>query len=886
MVCRENTVNSALISSTRLQTGLTDVQTIGLLHSLHREAPADSVQPEQYQYQYFLRHELEAVASEARSPHLSPARRASIVRRLRSALESEDLPSGATWWAQERIAERSRAAAKAQERFFYETSNRSTLSPAAIRTSFHRHMRNGIPADIRREDIPPVETEAVIDGFPVDRHSQWAAYAVRAENGLTPAIGPLRCNECGQFKNDSHVCDSPLSESATFAAHDIYRCEDCYQFIGRSQAHEHAAPVLLSAPSMSYEMLERMPSLEKVHENIKNGVVRFGADYNRPGSLYGADYQQFWAGIGADGRIEAGPIVEEFSQDDTPRAVINTVIEYLNKDWDQNLGKLLIDASTRSLINSQIAAQERGIAIALDHERAAEMVQSFEAMAQATEPRTHDWDHLERCSQCGQFIGQATHECFMDIMHVESESALASEFPLGSPLLMVPQTRSVRRLEGEIAEFTCVYRDNDALTVSTFYTGVAKDGVFEVWTDDDEVSDEILEILQKHFNKGWARWQGEALLRHQADREYEIVAGKEREVALREWDAMRSIEVDESDPEPSNMQFSEDYDAFRAVYDEARKLKNEGASQFVPFMKSNATNGIAERGGGRGFGIEIEYSVDPDSSIEEIADAIGDELYRRGILAQSYMAEYHCSSDGLSSEELARFWRFERDQTVSGEIISPILYDTPQTWKMLEVVCDVIRKHGGYASIDTGNHVHVGVGDFGRDVTAYRNLLGMLKKHEDTIYRLAQNPHAESHRGFDYCSPLWEANEYETVEGYASNFDVHHNGINLAGITGERSSHVEFRMWDGSLDPGVIQAQIKTSLMLTEMAIISEFDGQEEPLGSHASENMGTDNDGTEEDTANFRRLLDSMWARTADKEQLAALFATTRWQTMDGWDG
>ena len=104
---------------------------------------------------------------------------------------------------------------------------------------------------------------------------------------------------------------------------------------------------------------------------------------------------------------------------------------------------------------------------------------------------------------------------------------------------------------------------------------------------------------------------------------------------------------------------------------------------------------------------------------------------------------------------------------------------------------------------------------------------------------------------------------------------------------GTDSDHAEFRIWDGSLDPAIIQAQIKMSLALTEAAY---RDTEYEPTGHRPfgstrrqlRETHGATRHLTGEDwrnsTASVRALADRLYRRHEDKKQVAALFASTKW--------
>ena len=124
----------------------------------------------------------------------------------------------------------------------------------------------------------------------------------------------------------------------------------------------------------------------------------------------------------------------------------------------------------------------------------------------------------------------------------------------------------------------------------------------------------------------------------------------------------------------------------------------------------------------------------------------------------------------------------------------------------------------------------------------------------------------------------------ETVHGGNNSHGV---GLNFQSVHGRQTDHVEFRMWDSSLDPGVIQAQVKLSLGMAHAAFRSmgERWGTREPVGTHRQRNAppprGRRLRGAawRADTASFRRLVDRVFSRDEDKAQATALFAVTRWQ-------
>ena len=329
--------------------------------------------------------------------------------------------------------------------------------------------------------------------------------------------------------------------------------------------------------------------------------------------------------------------------------------------------------------------------------------------------------------------------------------------------------------------------------------------------------------------------------------------------------------------------WADDPTAFQAAYVAARRRRARGEAP-VPYMTEDATGGLGARNGGRPFGVEMEFNLDPSVNRAAALQAIANDLHAAGLLRQPRQADYHASSDYSQ-------WRFETDPTVAGEIISPVMYDEPQRWAQLAQVCEIVRRHGGQATTgSTGGHVHIGVADYDHTVENHERLLATFHEHEDTMFRLAQNPDRRRHRGIGWCRPNM-ATAYgrrsRDVAGFAASHTSHNIAMNFQATgSGGEGSHVEYRMWDSSLDPGTIQAQVKMSLGMTQAAFASsQPPGPRTPLGTHRAANAAAGRGGRlrgeawQRDTAGFRGLVDRVFHRDADKAQATALFAVTRWQ-------
>ena len=346
-------------------------------------------------------------------------------------------------------------------------------------------------------------------------------------------------------------------------------------------------------------------------------------------------------------------------------------------------------------------------------------------------------------------------------------------------------------------------------------------------------------------------------------------------------------------PEPARpaVSYVADPAAFQRDYDEAQQRRERG-EPVVPYLREDATGGLGARDGGRAFGVEIEFDL-PGSPAERNAarEAIARDLHTAGITQDNRIHGYHAGRgrDGQGYTDAANGWRLENDVSVSGELVSPIMYDEPHTWSNLEQACEIIRRHGGQASVRAGSHVTVSTGDYGNSVERHNRLLNTFSAYEDTLYRLATDPQRGRHRitqGSQYCSPnRVPATGYQSIDAVRAYQGGHYTGLNLQHSNGRASDRAEFRLWDATLDPATIQAQIKLSLGIADAAArgATGDDVRREPVGTHRDRNPRGGSQGGEAwqaATESFRSLVDSVFHRSADKAQMTALFAATRrWQ-------
>ncbi|MEU9834368.1 hypothetical protein AB0D67_22810 [Streptosporangium sp. NPDC048047] len=368
------------------------------------------------------------------------------------------------------------------------------------------------------------------------------------------------------------------------------------------------------------------------------------------------------------------------------------------------------------------------------------------------------------------------------------------------------------------------------------------------------------------------------------DRLYRIAEHAEGDVPLLAHDAPAGGPVAHHFGEHGEpVSYTRDTEAFDRVYDDAatRFAEGEPVDAIVPYMTEDATDGVGAPGGGRGFGVELEFALPPIpwKDWPPVVESIARELHDAGLAEDPIVYDYHDSGKGYD-----RGWRLEleADSGIAGEVISPILHDDPASWHDLERAAGIIRSHGGEATALTGGHVHVGIPDYGTSVARHVRLLKIYHAFEDVLFRIAQNPVDElgMHRGYDNCLPNADPSHYRASFDNIRLYNLGVSAVSMTDARGLPSDHLEFRMWDGHVDPGIIQTRIKLSLALAELASREIGDiPPPERLGHHEERLRNGERISREEETASFRALADLVFSRTADKEQLTALFALNNWQ-------
>lgn len=308
------------------------------------------------------------------------------------------------------------------------------------------------------------------------------------------------------------------------------------------------------------------------------------------------------------------------------------------------------------------------------------------------------------------------------------------------------------------------------------------------------------------------------------------------------------------------------------------RLRNEP----IPYEYENVLNGSDIT-----FGIELEF-VDGDSN------AIARELYDLGICSSPRMLNYH-------SQSVPGKWKLERDGSVTsgsrgGELVSPILKDTPETWRQIETICQVAKRHGARVNTRTGGHVHVSVEPLDGKRQRWRRLFKAFSGNEEAVFRLSGGELGGIRSGYSvYAEPTGpELNSAIRTslpeEGSLAEFRTRlssvgwskYRSFNLLPFTSGTRPTLEIRAFNGSLTPGVIQANIKTSVGLIHAAERSRIQGDNEGLTTPSFRKRGrliNETGNNRQDNATMMRMLDTFFTRKSDKEHVLNVMAKNRWR-------
>lgn len=295
------------------------------------------------------------------------------------------------------------------------------------------------------------------------------------------------------------------------------------------------------------------------------------------------------------------------------------------------------------------------------------------------------------------------------------------------------------------------------------------------------------------------------------------------------------------------------------------------------------------RAAGRRFGLEVEFDIDTtteafDGGVGRAREQVGEALFSAGVTRYPVQDEAHQWRAG-PGEGVRGQWQYEDDGSVTGgEVVSPLLDDDEESWSSLVDACTAITTNSGAASMSTGGHVNISADDFAGSPDRLDRLLLLMERFDPELHVLATYP--AGGRGRHYAAPIITRPPlgYVTI-GEAQMEVTRYSVVNIdhiehsAGAGSLFGSRLEFRLWDGSLEPGRIQLHTYISAALADVAARAEpLPTSPGPVPTCPVQDA-RDNPGRwEASTAGIRTLIDTLCRRDVDKQRLAALWATNRY--------
>lgn len=868
MSCRESRAGSALTTIARLESGADDVATLSTFHALRADIVARSAAaPDDAVYAAFLNDQIIAVQN---NPNFTDARRRSILARIEAAREQR--PDGRTFSALQRIRGRmveqveilnTRIASIASGLDVEESVARARLAEIVAATP--RGRRGATPegyteqiAATSRAGNGPTDPATVMALRQLDDE----AYRARADRALN---GPQRI-----------VRSSIGSGLFAEAGYDPNGGRLELVFRGRGDRPNSRVYAYRGVPA---HVWERMQTGEG--SRTYNDMIRGRAEYQY-GTQTEADLDSAARRCSDCGQFAAAghhcpPRIqrEEAAAQAAQQA----------REAAQRAAREAEQAAERD----RAAAAERAAAAA---QQAEELAQGRPEVREARDAGIWGYGRTSRPNR-GAATGRA------DGMRMSPVTAMRAEAVNGP-------------IRGRISYgFGNRLRDSeDGLPVTAWATYVRGTAVFDrpgrgqYTVSDPQLRCECPQYRENgdcpHINyvlervrSAWA--PATASRSTQPLTEADIArAQRAAEEALRH-DWMRNEETAAEAarswaPSAPQDRYSETFESFEEDYKAALQRKKDGEAP-IPYMTSNALGGDFTRASGKGFGVELEFDFPNSVDRYSALSAIGRDLYAAGLTHSEYQQGYHASARRGYVDTHAGNWSYEKDCTVAGEIVSPIMYDEPETWENIAKVCEIVKRHGGKASVKTGSHVHVSSPNTTLETAT--ELRRMVNQHEDVMYRISQDPQRGKHRPMRWCGPNTEvpSDGYRSIEAARAGTGTHGFGLNMAAVSGGGGDHPEIRHWDGTLDPSVIQAQIKVSAAMVEAAVRNGANGgsplrRREPVGTHKARAAATFGNSRraltsaelKEDSATARSFIDTLFTRREDKAQVAALFAVTKW--------
>lgn len=344
---------------------------------------------------------------------------------------------------------------------------------------------------------------------------------------------------------------------------------------------------------------------------------------------------------------------------------------------------------------------------------------------------------------------------------------------------------------------------------------------------------------------------------------------------------------------PSPLGLSEDHSIFQRLYRTAANIENPVSADDISgdFHFRGLTSSRT-----RTFGLEIEVDFPNSRDFGYERRTLARRLYENALSFDDRVQNWHAAArrfnpDGSVGYTNARNgWSVEFDRTVDDvggargcEIVSPVLTSSPQTWTDVAKVLEIVVELGGTMSLRHGLHVNISGEGFGAE--SMSNLLHMGHKFDDLLVRLAHAPEiGPRHRGRAYCAtPTWT--EYASTSGLVAS-NGHMSAINVSHLDlGRRrssGSRIEFRIFDGTLDLGRIQANVMLCMAMVAAAISGQESDLENEAGGSRVARRGTarrlSGDAWRQDSERVRHFIDFLSLDEESAQHVVTMYRASRW--------
>lgn len=203
-------------------------------------------------------------------------------------------------------------------------------------------------------------------------------------------------------------------------------------------------------------------------------------------------------------------------------------------------------------------------------------------------------------------------------------------------------------------------------------------------------------------------------------------------------------------------------------------------------------------------------------------------------------------TDIFVTENLHR-WDSDSDGTVAsgGEVRSPILYDSAETWKSLKMICNFLRENGATTMNRAGGHIHVGSHVLGSDMGAWADFLKLYTAYEHVLFRFFYGDKINERNSMpNYASPVasstLKALDYVKIQGISSieaaietYFPGKYNAVNFGNVDFRyldrvacNGNTIEFRAPNATVNEVVEQNNINvcTKMLVTAKNKVMDTD--------------------------------------------------------------